>query len=167
MMMKPSLPPLAKFLAIGVAGAAILAGFGLLLNRGSQVRLEGSVLKVRTIATDDNASIAVVDFRVSNPAKALFMVSELKLEVTTADGRRLEGMTVAQMDLDRVLEYNKLAGPRFNETLKERDRLRGGTTEDRTAAASFEISEKQLQARSRLVLKIRDADGVLVEIAGN
>jgi hypothetical protein len=71
---------------------------------------------------------------------------------------------VAQVDLDRVLDYHKVLGPRHTEMLKERDRLRPNTQQDRTAAGSFAISEKDLQSRKSLVLKLQDADGVTVEI---
>lgn len=165
MMVRPSLPPLARGIAIGVVAAAALAGLALLLNRDSQVRLNGSVLKVRTVSTDDNASIAVVDVRLENPARALFLVKEVSMSLTTAGGQTVEGVMVAQMDLDRVLAYYPLAGPRFNPTLKERDKLRQGEKFDRTAAASFPVAEKELQGRRSLVIRVLDADGAVAEIA--
>lgn len=163
--MKLSLPPLTKFIFVGLGVALLLGGVGFWLNTGSQVHLNGSILKVRTVAADEAASIAVVDFRVENPVRTLFQLKRLTLVVTTADGLVVEGLPVAQMDLDRVLDYHKVLGPRYTDTLKERDRIRPGTQEDRTAAASFSISEKALQSRKGLVLKLQDADGVTVEIA--
>ncbi|WP_321477848.1 hypothetical protein [uncultured Paludibaculum sp.] len=159
----PSLPPLVRNLLLGLLSVIVLAGVVLLLNRGSQVRLEGSILKVRVVPTDDNACLAVVDFRVKNPSSTLFQVKELRIVATGADGAPIEGQTVPQMDLDRVLAYHKIAGERFTPVLKERDRLRPGATEDRTAAAGFALSEKAFGARKGLVLKIQDADGVTTE----
>jgi len=164
MMIRPSLPPLAKGLAFGLVAVAVIAGLALLFNRGSQVRLEGAIMKVRTISTDDNASIAVVDFRIKNPARVLFLVKEVTIAVVTADGKTVEGISVAQTDLDRVLEYYKLTGPRFNPVLRAREKLTGGIEVDRTSAASFDIPEKALLARRNLLLRIQDADGVIVEI---
>lgn len=69
MMKPPGLPPMARNLMLGLMAVAILAGVALLVNRGSQVRLEGSILKVRVVPTDDNACLAVVDFRVKNPPR--------------------------------------------------------------------------------------------------
>ncbi len=165
MMVRPKLPPLAFGIALGLAAAALLVGLAVYLNRGSQTRLEGSILKVRTIATDDAASIVVVDFRLKNPARALFVVRDVTVEATAADGKKLEGVTVSEPDLDRVLGYYPLTGPRFNPVLKARERLRGGETADRTIAASFGVSEKELLQRRGLVVRILDVDGAVAEIA--
>ncbi|QOY90407.1 hypothetical protein [Paludibaculum fermentans] len=163
MMKPPGLPPMARNLMLGLMAVAILAGVALLVNRGSQVRLEGSILKVRVVPTDDNACLAVVDFRVKNPSSTIFQVKQLKIVVTTADGTEIEGQTVPQLDLDRVLEYHKVAGTRYTPMLKERDRLNSGVEEDRTAAAGFTLSEKVFQTRKGLTLKIQDADGMATE----
>ena len=162
--MKLSLPPLTKFIFIGLAVALALVGIGYWLNTGSQVRMDGEILKVRTVPAGDAASIAVVDFRVKNLTRALFQLKRLTLEVTTAEGQAVEGLPVAQMDLDRVLDYHKVVGPRYTAMLKERDRIRPNTQEDRTVAGSFAVSELALQGRGRLVLKLQDADGAVVEI---
>ncbi len=161
---RPSLPPLVKGVALGLLAVAALVGLAFLLNRGSQTRLDGAILKTRTIATDEKASIAVVDFRIKNPARALFLVKEVTLTAICADGKPVDGKPVPQSDLDRVLEYNPLAGPRFNPVLRTREKLTGGTEVDRTAAGSFPLSDQELQARRNLILKIQDADGVTVEI---
>ncbi|MBI5282176.1 MAG: hypothetical protein HY858_10875 [Candidatus Solibacter usitatus] len=158
-------PPLARHLLLGLIAALAVAGLAILLNRGSQVRLDGKILKVRTIATDESDSIAVVDLRVSNPARTLFQVAAVQVEARLDGGRVEEGLSVPQLDLDRLLEYNKLAGPRYTEVLKERARIRGGERQDRTVAASFHISEKRLRERAGLELKIRDADGIVVVIS--
>jgi len=84
--------------------------------------------------------------------------------VTTADGKVVEGLPVAQADLDRVLDYHKVYGKRYTDMLKERDRIRPKTEVDRTAAGGLSISEKDLQNRKSLVLKLQDADGVTIEI---
>lgn len=163
-MMKLSLPPLAKYVAIGLAVALLIGGIAFLLNTSSQVRLDAKILKVRSIPADDAAALAVVDFRVSNPSGALFQLKKVTLVVTTAAGQVVEGLPVAQMDLDRVLAYHKVYGARYTEMLKERDRIRPKTQEDRTAAGSFSISDKDMQSRKSLVLRLQDADGVVIEI---
>lgn len=158
-----TLPPMATYVLVGLLLAAAGVAVIMLLNRGQQVRLEGTILKVRTVAVDDNASIAVVDFRLKNASGALFQVKKLDVIVTQADGSPVEGITMTEMDLDRVLDFYKTAGKRFNPTLKVRDRLRSDDQQDRTAAGSFAISEAALQGRRNLVLKIQDADGALIE----
>jgi len=161
---KPSLPPLTKYVLVGLALALLIGGIGFLLNTPSQVRLDGKILKVRTVPADEAASIAVVDFRVTNPSGALFQLKRLTVVVTTAAGDEVEGLPVAQIDLDRVLDYHKVFGPRYTEMLKERDRIRPKEQVDRTAAGSLSISEKDLQDRKNLVLRLQDADGAVIEI---
>ncbi|MGJ5816894.1 hypothetical protein [Paludibaculum fermentans] len=163
MMKPPGLPPLARNLLLGLMAVLVFAGVAVLLNHGSQARLEGSILKVRIVPTDDNACLAVVDFRVKNPSSTMFQVKQLRIVATLADGSEVEGQTVPQVDLDRVLEYHKVAGTRYTPVLKERDRVNGGVEEDRTAAAGFTLSEKVFQARKGLTLKIQDADGMASE----
>ncbi len=163
-MMKFSAPPLAKYIATGLGITLLIGGIGFLLNMNSQVRLDAKILKVRSIPADDAASLAVVDFRVKNPSGALFQLKKVTLVVTTAAGQVVEGLPVAQMDLDRVLAYHKVYGARYTEMLKERDRIRPKTQEDRTVAGSFSISDKDMQSRKSLVLKLQDADGVVIEI---
>lgn len=163
-MVRPKLPALALGLSLGLLGAGLVVGFALWLNRGSQTRLEGTILKVRTVSTDTSSSIAVIDLRVKNPARALFLVREVTVEAATGAGKVVQGVTVSEPDLDRVLAYYPATGPRFNPVLKARDRLREGETVDRTIAASFPLSEGDLAARRSLAVKILDADGALVEI---
>lgn len=147
-------------LALGLV--ALAAGIALWLNRGAQVRLDGRIVKVRTIATDEKASIAIVEIRFSNPADTPFVVRDYKLYVTAADGQTVEGMTVIQSDLDRVLDYYKTAGPRYNPVLRARERFLRGAAADRTVAASFDLAEAPLAARRNLEVRIEDVDGYTV-----
>ncbi len=163
-MVKPSMPGWLRLLLAGIAAGLVIVGIGLILNRGSEVRLDGSVLKVRTVAPDTNASILVADIRLKNPARALFWVKEVTVSMVDANGKPVEGQTVAEPDLDRVLGYYPLAGPRYNPTLKVREKLRENESVDRTVAASFEVGDKELAARKKLVIRIVDADGAVVEI---
>ena len=164
-MMMRSLPPLAKFIFIGVAAVLLLAGIGYWLNMDSQVRLDVKILKVRVVPTGDSSSLAVVDFRVRNLSGALFQLKKLTIVVTTAGGEKVEGQPVTQDDLDRVLDYHGLYGKRHTEMLKARDRLRPKTEQDRTAAAGFNVSEQALAGRKGLVMKLQDADGAIIEVA--
>lgn len=162
---KFALPPIVNYVLIGLVLAAIGVAVIMLMNHGQRVQVDGSILKVRTISVDDNASIAVVDFRMKNPSDVLFQVKQLNVIVTKADGTDEEAITMTEMDLDRVLDFYKATGPRFNPTFKVRDRLRPGEQLDRTAAGSFQVAEKVLLDRRNLVLKIQDADGIVTQIA--
>lgn len=165
--MKPvfRVPSLLLYAGYGLLAVAAVVALAFLINRDKVLRLEGPILKVRTIATDDAAAVAVVDFRVRNPSAVLFQVKELTLTATLADGSTVEGVTTAEMDVDRVLAYHKTSGPRYNPVLKPRDKLRPGSEQDRTAAASFPLAEARLAARRNLVLRITDVDGGTVELS--
>ncbi len=159
------LPPIVNYVLIGLLLAGVGVALIMLMNRGQRVQVDGTILKIRTISVDDNASIAVIDFRMKNPSDVLFQVKQLTVVVTKADGTEEEGATMTEMDLDRVLDFYKATGPRFNPTFKLRDRLKPGEQLDRTAAGSFSIPEKSLVNRRNLVVKIQDADGIVTQIA--
>lgn len=149
----------------GLAVAAGLAAAGYWLNRGSQARLEVSWLKVRTIATGPESSLAVFDVRIQNPSRVLFQVKEVQAAVVDSNGVRYEGLVAAEPDLDRALAYYPLAGPRYNPVLKFRERIRSRETMDRTVAASFAVPVQTLESRLRFELRIEDADGAVVTAA--
>jgi hypothetical protein len=128
-------------------------------TRGAHLTLDGRILKVRTLATGDNDSIAVLDFRVTNRAQTPFMVREGLVKITTADGKEVEGDTIARSDMNRVFDYYKLLGPKFNEVLILRDRINGGARLDRMLAARFSMPAADLDARRNLTLTLVDVDG--------
>lgn len=155
-------PPLVWWGLAGLVVAAALTGIAYRLNRGWQARLEVQWLKVRTIPTGPESSLAVFDLRIHNPSRVLFQVKEVEAAVVDAGGMRQEGMVAAQTDLDRVLGYYPLAGPRYSPVLKFRERIRAGETVDRTVAASFSVPVGALKSRRRFELRIQDADGAMV-----
>ncbi len=158
----PDVPPLLKYTLAGMAAVALAVGLAMWGNRGAQVRLEVAALKARTVATSENSSILILELRIRNPAQTPFVVRQIELSVTQPGGADLAGRVVAETDLDRVLDYYKQTGPRYNPTLKARERLAGGTVADRSAAASFPISEAALAAREAAIVRIEDVDGVVV-----
>jgi hypothetical protein len=118
-------------------------------------------MKVRTLATDESSSLAVVEYRIKNPADVPFVVRLCKLRMVKKDGASVDGEVTAELDLDRVLDYYKTMGPRFNPTIKTKDRIGGRQVIDRTVAASFPVSEAELQDRGKFVLEIVDVDGAV------
>jgi hypothetical protein len=161
-MPRMQIPALVQWSAAGLAIVAVLAAIGYRLNLGSQARLEVQWLKVRTIATGPESSLAVFDIRVHNPSRVLFQVKEVEAALTDSSGNRQEGLVAAQTDLDRALGYYPLAGPRYNPVLMFRERIRGGQTADRTVAASFSVPVQALESRRSFELRIHDADGAVV-----
>jgi len=79
--------------AIGIVCIAIGAWMVVYVNRGAYVDLPGKVLKVRTAPLDEASAVAVVDFRVSNPASYPFVVarSPWRWKTTPAPNPRRDG----------------------------------------------------------------------------
>lgn len=153
-----------KYLGLGLAAAALLAGLFFFANRGSQVRLEGSIVKVRTIATDTNSSLIILEIRLKNPARTRFVIDSVEVEVTPPGGPPVTGRPIAEADLDRALDYYKTAGPRYNPMLKLRDRMAADEAGDKTVAAGFALPETALQNRRALLVRLVDVDGAVTEI---
>jgi len=151
-------------MAIGVGLIAILVTGVLYKQRGARVGLTGSFLKVRTAPLDDNGSVAVVDFRVTNPGKVRFVVRNIKLVLDDPDGNKYDGMTVAEMDARRLFEAIPLLGQKFNDTLVSTETIAAGASVDRMLAARFDAPEARLLGRRRFILRIEDVDGPVTEI---
>ncbi|MCC7155024.1 MAG: hypothetical protein IT161_10650 [Bryobacterales bacterium] len=154
-----------KFVVIGLAVVLLVVAISLFINRGAHVRLSGAVLKTRIIQTDTNSAVLVFDVRLTNPAKVPFVVRDAAVRLTDESGNEIEGDRVAQMDLDRLLEYYKFYGPRYTPMLMPRERINPGASVDRTIAGSFQRSEKQLERRKATLLRIADVDGTFTDIA--
>ncbi len=158
----PDVPPLVKYTLAGLVAAAVAVGLAMWGNRGSQVRLEVDEVKARTVGTDENASILILELRVKNPAQVPFVVREVRLTATHPNRGEAAGRPVAEPDLDRVLDYYRHLGPRYNPTLKVKEKIAGGAQIDRTLAASFDWPENALQARTGVLVEIEDVDGAIV-----
>jgi hypothetical protein len=152
-----------KELLIGVAIGLVLLGLvasGVLwVNKDAHVVLEGAIQKVRTLPLDDSASFLVLDFRVTNPSGYPFVVREVQIMV---DG--VEGSVVADSDARRLFDYYKTIGPKYNDSLKARDRVAAKQTIDRMVSARFEFPEAKLKDRKSLTLRIEEVDGLVSEL---
>ena len=149
---------------IGIAAIAILVTTILYLNRGARIGLTGQILKVRTSPLDENSSIAVLDFRVHNPASKAFVVRTVTVVMEDADGKQYDGAAVSESDAKTLFQYVPLLGQKFNQTLLMRDKVPSDATEDRMVAARFEVPESRIDAHKRLPLRIEDVDGPITEI---
>jgi hypothetical protein len=145
--------------AIGLAVIIAAIGGVLFMQRGAHIELKGAILKVRTLALDDNSSIMVVDFRFANPADYPFVIKSVTLQ---AD--QVEGFSVPEIDARRIFEYYPLLGKKFNDTLVAHEKIPARESQDRMIAARFEVPESKLTARKRLVLRIEDVDGPVSEL---
>ena len=66
---------------IGLAIIALAVGGIFVMQRGDRMQLPGKILKVRTAPLDDDSSIAVIDFRITNPSNILFEVRTVTVEM--------------------------------------------------------------------------------------
>ena len=153
------------FLGVGLAVVAIAIAFVFMGTQGAHLNLTGTILKVRTLATDDKNAIIILDFRVKNEAtRQEFVVKDAIVVVTTADGKQVEGDTIARTDVNRVMEYYKMLGPKYNETLIIRDKVGGGQTMDRMVAATVPLPEADVEKRKGITLQLHDIDGPTFEL---
>jgi hypothetical protein len=157
-----------KLVAFGSAALVVLAAIGIAwyMARGSHLELRGSILKVRTAPTDDNSSVAVVDFRATNVADYEFNVLNVKVIVQEKSGAKTEGVTVSEVDARHLFEVLPLLGQKYNDSLVVRNRIPAHATVDRMIAASFPISESRLDMREGLILRIEEVEGNVSEIKG-
>lgn len=151
-----------------VLAGALLAGtavaFIFYIQRGAHMRLEGAVQKVRTLAIDENSSVAVVDFRLTNAADYPWVVRSVEGSLTDAQGYSVQGTTIADADATRLFEYFPLLGQKFNDSLVARTKIAPHQTLDRMIALKFDIPEAQLQSRKQLRIRIEEVDGAVSEI---
>jgi hypothetical protein len=144
---------------VGLAVILIAVVWVLYIQRGAHIEPAGKILKVRTIAMDENSSVAVIDFRVENTSDYTVIVKEVTATVEEPGGKLDEGATVAQVDADRLFQYYPILGQKYNDTLKMHDHIKPHETLDRMIAVRFEIPVAQLDARKRLKLRVEDVDG--------
>lgn len=152
-----------KTLAIAFAGGlavvALCVVFVFQGQKGAHLELVGKILKVRSIALDDGASIVAVDFRVTNPSDYKFMNHEATLTVVDAGGHETTGDTISEVDSKRIFEGMPLLGPKYNPGLAINDVVMPHTTVDRMLAARFEVPESAIQTRKNMILRVAEING--------
>jgi hypothetical protein len=165
--MKKALEPyikLAPFFAIGLVVVALVLAWIMFAQRGAQMQLNGSILKVRTLALDDKSAAAILDFRVANLSDYKFVVRQADTTLVDQSGNTLEGAPISEMDARRLFEYFPILGQKYNDSLIVRTKIAPHQSMDRMLAVRFEVPEQQLQARKQLRIRIEDLDGPVVEL---
>ena len=154
-----------KFVGLGLLIVAVLVGIVFLKNRGSQIRIEGTMKKVRAQKLDDKSTLLVFDFRFSNPADYPFVVADVNSTCTLKDGNELTGQLVTDVDAKTLFEYHALTlGAKFNESLIRKSRVAPKTTEDRMIAMTYPVEPEVLANRTGCALNIKDVDGAVSTI---
>jgi len=129
-------------------------------TKGSHLELKGQVVKARTGALDDTHSIAILDFRVSNPSDIPFVVRQVWVTVEKADGEKLRGDMVSKRDVNQVFQYNKFLGVQYNDAMSIKDEVKPHGQIDRMVAASFPLSQADLEKSKTIDLWVQDMDGI-------
>ncbi len=151
------------FFGVGVV-AVVLAVVGILsYTKGSHLVLEGQVLKIRTGALTDSDSVAVLDFRLTNPSNVPFVVRQVEVSLEQANGNMIEGNNVVKEDLKQLFQYNRFLGERYNDGLAIKDTIPPHSTVDRMLAVRFDVSDHDLESAKAIHLSIQDMDGPLFE----
>jgi hypothetical protein len=135
------------------------------MQRGAYIDLPGKVLKVRTAPLDEASAVAVVDFRVANPADYPFVVRTVTVAMEDNSGAESVGQTVSETDARQVFQAIPLLGQKFNDTLLMRDSLPPHNSWDRMVAARFEVPESKLEARKRFIVRIEEVDGKVFDLS--
>jgi hypothetical protein len=151
--------------AIGLFIIALAVGGIFFMQRGDKIELPGKILKVRTAPLDEDSSIAVLDFRITNPSNVQFEVRTVTVEMEDAAGKNYLGQSSSEMDAKALFEGLPVLGQKYNNTLMMRERISAHASQDRMIAARFQAPVAMLDARKRFVLRIEEVDGKTVEIS--
>jgi hypothetical protein len=156
---------------IGLVVIAIAVGGVLFMQRGAHIELTGTILKVRMAPLDENSSIAVADFRFTNPSDYPFLVRTVTVLMEDTSGMLYRGETVSETDAKRLFEGYPLLGQKYNNSLIMRDNIPPHASWDRMVAARFELPEATpqpqkppLEARKRFIVRIEEIDGAISEL---
>lgn len=149
--------------AIGmVVIVAAVAGV-LYMQRHAHIELQGKILKVRSQPMDAASSVAVVDFRFTNPSDYNFVIRKVDLVLQEPNGNTIEGTPISEVDAQTLFKYYPLLGDKYNVTLLMRDKVAPRQTLDRMVAARFEVPEEQVRNSKNLTVRIEEVDGAVSE----
>ena len=144
---------------IGLAIIALAVGGIFVMQRGDRIELPGKILKVRTAELDKDSSIAVIDFRITNPSDVQFEVRTVTVEMEDNEGKSYLGQSVSEVDAKALFEGLPVLGQKYNKTLLMRERLGAHVSTDRMIAARFQAPLARIDGRKRFIVRIEEVDG--------
>ena len=154
-----------QFALAGLTGAFVLAALFYFAAYDQAARIDGAIKEVRTLAMDQNASVAIVDFEGANTSDILFVVDDREIIVVDENGIPYEGSTISAFDLKQLFKFFTGLGEMKNEPLISSTKLAPGDTVQGVIAARFEISKDRIDARRELILRVTDVDGGVSEFS--
>jgi hypothetical protein len=155
--------PFALTFLIGllVIGGAIWAVF--YKQAGAHIEPKGSILKVRTLKLDDNASAAIVEIRTTNDSDYPLVARTIEMSAVTGNGE-VQGNVVAESDVKSLFEHFPVLGEQYNPVLKARDKVPPHSSIDREVCAQFTIAVADLDQRKDLIVRVQDITGPTAEM---
>ena len=71
---------------------------------------------------------------------------------------------MSDIDATRAFQNYPVLGQKFNDTLKTRDQIAPHAGVDRMIAVRIDLPAAKVDTRKRMLLRIEDVDGTIVEI---
>lgn len=155
--------PLVIAMAAGLAVVAALVAGIVAMQWGAHIEISGQVLKVRTAPIDEHSSAVAIDFRFTNPARYSFVVKGVTVVLEDKSGKQWEGVTISEIDTERLFEGLPLLGRKYNPSLFGGNKIAPHQTEDRMVAARFDLPHDQLDSRRRFLVSVEEVDGAVSE----
>ncbi len=145
---------------LAIAGAAallVLLVTGIFhLQRGDHLEPAGKILKVRSVAADDNDTVAVLDVRIKNDSDVTVVVRDLVITVSPKGGDELPGSVVSASGTKQVFEYYKELGELYNPPLVAQSSIPARRSADWAVAVRFHIPQSEFERRGSLALTVQD-----------
>ena len=148
--------------AIVVIGGLIWLGFS--KTEGNHLAPTGTIGKVRTVKATDDVTFMVIDFKVKNDSDRDMIVHSVETAIDTADGNTVMGSGVAGADIKNAFKNYPLLGDQYNPVLKERDTIPAHQEVSRMVGIRFDTPAEKVESRKRLVLRVEDVTGPVVEL---
>ncbi|MBV9504824.1 MAG: hypothetical protein JO323_07450 [Acidobacteriia bacterium] len=156
--------PLVVAFGIAVVIVAAVVGAVLYMQKGAHLELEGKILKVRTAPLDENNSVAVLDFRLTDISDVEFDVRQVTVTLEDRDGKTTGGITISASDTEHLFQNLPLLGEKYNPVLIARNRIAPHATADYMVAVAFSIPQNRLEARKSFTISVDEVDGVVSQI---
>jgi hypothetical protein len=149
---------------IGLVIVAALIQGGLFLSRDSHVELVGAIQKVRTGKLDEQRSVVVTDFRVTNPSAYPFQIKDVELELTSG-GKVISGRFIPETDAKNLFLGVPELGEKYNPSFRIKEQVGKKETVDRMLAFAVDAPLGVVEARTNLVVRMREVDGPVSQLA--
>ena len=125
---------------------------------------EGKIGKVRVLQADENETLAILDFNLTNDTDQPIVVRSLLPSFNDSAGSQVDGHMIAARDVDNIFRNYPDLGEKYNPPLVAQDTLPAKESIDRMAAIRFDVPRKAFDARKEIVLQIDTNGGVVAEL---